>query len=75
MVAIGGERIGQVVFARPSYGRADVLGLALVDADLAAAGIDVQLATADGVVNARTLAAPYVYPTSWTAQEAAARLG
>lgn len=71
-VTIGGERVGSVVFARPSYGRGDVLGLALIDADLAAAGVNLTVECAEGPVAARTLAAPYVYPTSWTTRDTAA---
>jgi aminomethyltransferase len=72
-ITISDQKVGSVVFARPSPGRGDVLGLALIDLDLAAAGITMQVHTPSGkAVSATTLAAPYVYPTSWTNRDAAA---
>ncbi|SHN27679.1 aminomethyltransferase family protein [Cryptosporangium aurantiacum] len=67
-VRIGGETVGQVIWALRSPSRGDVLGLARIRAELSAAGLDVVI---DGRTG-RTLAAPYVIPSSWaTASETA----
>jgi aminomethyltransferase len=64
-LTIGGERVGHVVVATPSPGRGEVLGLALVDIQVAAAAIEMRL----DAFTLTTLAAPYVYPASWSSRE------
>jgi aminomethyltransferase len=63
-LTVGGERVGRVVTAIPSPGRGDVLGLALVDIEVAAAGIEMRA----GGLTVMTLAAPYVFPVSWSSR-------
>jgi aminomethyltransferase len=60
-LTVDGDRAGHVVTALRSPGRGDVLGLALIDLDVAAAGVELQA----GELTVTTLAAPYVYPASW----------
>ncbi|HEX8779653.1 MAG TPA: glycine cleavage T C-terminal barrel domain-containing protein [Nocardioides sp.] len=57
-----GEDIGEVVHAVRSAGLGSTLGLARVDADLAAAGLEF---TVDGV-EVTTLTSPYIVPKSWS---------
>jgi glycine cleavage system aminomethyltransferase T len=63
-LAVSSDRVGHVVTAVASPGRGDVLGLALVDIDIAAAGIEMSV----GEMTVTTLAAPYVYPVSWSSR-------
>ncbi len=61
-VLAGGEDIGEVVFAVRSVGLGTTLGLARVEAGLAAAGLELTVAGA-GVT---TLTSPYIVPKSWS---------
>lgn len=69
-VSVGGELVGQVLWAVRSPGRGDILGLARIRSELAAAGLRLDVAGLDRPVT--TLAAPYLTPSSWaTAGETA----
>ena len=69
-VSIGEAEIGRQVWSTFSPGRKQVLGLARIRPDLAAPGIGITVASADGPpIPARTLAAPYVIPASWLRRE------
>ncbi|MDA0637856.1 aminomethyl transferase family protein [Nonomuraea sp. MCN248] len=58
----GEQVIGEVVHAVHSVGLGATLGLARVDRDLAAAGLDLSV----GGVGATTLTSPYIVPKSWS---------
>ncbi|AOS61963.1 glycine cleavage T C-terminal barrel domain-containing protein [Actinoalloteichus hymeniacidonis] len=61
-VSAGGQDIGEVVHAVYSVGLGAALGLARVDSDLAAAGLNLTAGDAD----IETLTSPYVSPKSWS---------
>ncbi|MEU4226826.1 glycine cleavage T C-terminal barrel domain-containing protein [Nonomuraea sp. NPDC026600] len=61
-VLAGGEDIGEVVHAVHSAGLGATLGLARVDAELAAAGLEFTV----GGVEVTTLTSPYIVPKSWS---------
>ncbi|MBP2707916.1 aminomethyltransferase family protein [Microbispora sp. RL4-1S] len=61
-VLAGGQDVGEVVYAVHSVGLDATLGLARVDRDLAAAGLDLTV----GGAEVTTLTSPYVVPKSWS---------
>ncbi|MFI6507588.1 aminomethyltransferase family protein [Streptosporangium sp. NPDC050855] len=61
-VLAGGQDVGEVVHAVHSTGLGATLGLARVDPELAAAGLDL---TVDGL-GVTTLTSPYIVPKSWS---------
>ncbi|MGC5015539.1 aminomethyltransferase family protein [Streptosporangium sp. DT93] len=61
-VLAGGQDVGEVVHAVHSAGLGATLGLARVDPELAAAGLDL---TVDGL-GVTTLTSPYIVPKSWS---------
>ncbi|NAS21003.1 aminomethyl transferase family protein [Herbidospora sp. NEAU-GS84] len=61
-VLAGGEDVGEVVFAVRSVGLGATLGLARVEAGLAAAGLEL---TVEGA-GVTTLTSPYIVPKSWS---------
>ncbi|WP_062432616.1 aminomethyltransferase family protein [Herbidospora daliensis] len=61
-VLAGGEDVGEVVFAVRSVGLGTTLGLARVEAGLAAAGLEL---TVEGA-GVTTLTSPYIVPKSWS---------
>ncbi|MFD1149144.1 aminomethyltransferase family protein [Saccharothrix hoggarensis] len=61
-VTVDGEQVGVVVHAVHSIGLGAPLGLARLDADLAAAGLRLTVGDAD----VTTLTSPYVTPKSWS---------
>ncbi|MEV7967002.1 glycine cleavage T C-terminal barrel domain-containing protein [Sphaerisporangium sp. NPDC088356] len=61
-VLAGGQDVGEVVHAVHSVGLGTTLGLARVDADLAAAGLEFTVDDAE----VTTLTSPYIVPKSWS---------
>jgi glycine cleavage system aminomethyltransferase T len=61
-VLAGGQDIGEVVHAVHSAGLGATLGLARVEADLAAAGLEFTV----GGAGVTTLTSPYIVPKSWS---------
>ncbi|MFB4285483.1 MULTISPECIES: aminomethyltransferase family protein [unclassified Nonomuraea] len=61
-VQAGGQDIGEVVYAVHSVGLGATLGLARVDGELAAAGLDLAV----GGLPVTTLTSPYIVPKSWS---------
>ncbi|MEW9555575.1 aminomethyltransferase family protein [Nonomuraea sp. NPDC050783] len=61
-VQAGGQDVGEIVHAVHSVGLGATLGLARVDPDLAAAGLDLTVAGQ----TVTTLTSPYIVPKSWS---------
>ncbi|WP_049577324.1 aminomethyltransferase family protein [Nonomuraea sp. SBT364] len=61
-VLAGGQDVGEVVHAVHSAGLGATLGLARVDPELAAAGLDLTV----GGLGVTTLTSPYIVPKSWS---------
>ncbi|MER5651350.1 glycine cleavage T C-terminal barrel domain-containing protein [Streptosporangium sp. NPDC002524] len=61
-VLAGGQDVGEVVHAVHSTGLGATLGLARVDPELAAAGLDLTVAG----LSVTTLTSPYIVPKSWS---------
>ncbi|MDR8415088.1 aminomethyl transferase family protein [Nonomuraea sp. 3-1Str] len=61
-VWVNGQDIGEVVHAVHSVGLGTTLGLARVDQDLAAAGLELTV----GGTEVTTLTSPYIVPKSWS---------
>ncbi|MFG1709986.1 aminomethyl transferase family protein [Nonomuraea sp. M3C6] len=61
-VQAGGQDIGEIVYAVHSVGLDATLGLARVDQDLAAAGLELTV----GGLPVTTLTSPYIVPKSWS---------
>lgn len=66
-VVVGGmHEIGSIIWSEFSPGRQEMIGLARVDAQWAAAGLACQVENEGGLAEAQTEAAPYVVPRSWS---------
>lgn len=65
-LTVEGRQIGTIVHAISSPAIGNVLALAQIDVDVAAAGLEFECQSSDGTtLTAKTLSSPYVTPTSW----------